>query len=72
MFTCRSCGESKPVDDFYKKKHVKSGHMAWCKPCWKAEVSRRTDPEKAKERSRIWRQQNPEGRHSLWARQLVQ
>lgn len=21
MFTCRSCGESKPVEDFYKKKH---------------------------------------------------
>lgn len=60
MFSCRKCGEPKPETDFYKKKGVKRGHMAWCKPCWKAEVRRREDPEKARERSRLWREQYPE------------
>lgn len=61
MRTCKGCGESKPLDQFYRRK---SGSHNWtCKPCWhkraraynaanadKLRVHRRTYKAKNKER----------------------
>ena len=33
--TCRSCSESKPLDEFYKEPRVKDGRTARCKKCTK-------------------------------------
>lgn len=32
-FTCKECGESKPADEFYKRKNTKSGYMGKCIKC---------------------------------------
>ena len=31
--TCKKCGENKQLDEFYKNKHSKDGHLNICKKC---------------------------------------
>jgi protein-arginine kinase activator protein McsA len=33
MKTCRKCGETKPLSEFYKNKESKDGHLNICKTC---------------------------------------
>lgn len=48
--TCGACGESKPVDEFYRRKGT--GYLdRWCKPCSKADVARRKSEKRAVERA---------------------
>lgn len=36
MKTCIDCGQSKPLDDFYKNKSMADGHLNKCKVCFSA------------------------------------
>ena len=47
MKTCSLCGESKPVDDFHRRRHYsRDGHRAACKTCT-AEERRKRRSEKS-------------------------
>jgi 5-methylcytosine-specific restriction endonuclease McrA len=58
--TCKVCGETKPLSDFYKMAEMRDGHRNDCKACNLAAKARRyrANPEPAKERVRAWQAQN--------------
>lgn len=62
--TCRKCGKSKPLDDFYNETQAKDGKRSECKPCKakqaKARYDANVDLEREKARQRYWN--NPEPR----------
>lgn len=39
MKTCRECGKTKPLTDFYKHERMADGHLNKCKTCVKARVT---------------------------------
>ena len=45
--TCKTCTETKPVDDFYVNRKAKDGRQSQCRPCTKAYGAK-------------WRAENPE------------
>lgn len=71
MKTCRQCGETKPLDDFYTMAGMRDGHRNECKACSLAAKARRhrDNPEPARERARRWRNANPSKYAALRARQ---
>lgn len=60
--TCCVCGETKPLDDFYKMKGMRDGHRNECKHCNLAAKRGRyaSDPAKYKAMVKRWQQANPE------------
>jgi len=58
--TCRICGETKPLDDFYKMAGMRDGHRNECKRCNLAQRRDRYDSRKAVEGVQRWREANPE------------
>lgn len=57
MKTCRGCGETKPLSEFYRKPDMKDGLAGACKICAKAaQKKRRPDHLKA---NRQWRLKHP-------------
>src|ERR671939_30189 len=62
MKRCIKCNELKPLDEFYRMAGMRDGHRNDCKPCnLAAKAGRyRANPERARERTRRWRQANPE------------
>ncbi len=62
MKICRKCGESKPLDEFYRMAGMRDGHRNECKRCsLNANAARhRANPEPARERTRQWARDNPE------------
>src|SRR5215471_17941042 len=59
---CKVCGETKPLDQFYKAAGMADGHRSDCIPCnlaaKHAQIAR--DPEKHRARARRWQSVNPE------------
>lgn len=39
--TCRKCGDRLSIDDFYKHRDMRDGHLNICKPCVQSAVRRR-------------------------------
>ncbi len=62
MKTCKVCGETKPLEDFYQMAEMRDGHRNDCKACNLAAKAQRygADPEPAKERVRQWQRENPD------------
>lgn len=74
---CSSCGETKPLDDFYVARRRWDGRHAFCKPCQNKATrsSRAKNPDKARRSTAAWREQNAEhyrlgarARSLRWAR----
>lgn len=40
MKRCPDCGETKPLDAFYKNRASKDGVQGYCKPCWDVRTKR--------------------------------
>lgn len=62
MKTCRKCGASKPLDDYYRSPGMKDGHRHDCKTCNLDDKHQRylANPAAAKARVKRWQQENPE------------
>lgn len=60
MKTCASCGETKPVTDFHRKKASRDGLHTYCKPCTKARNSAwvKANRDKHRETCAKWYAQN--------------
>jgi Autographiviridae endonuclease VII len=58
--TCRKCGETKPLDEFYAEKAGRDGRRTECKVCSKAAMAARyrANPDPARERARRWNREN--------------
>ena len=68
---CTSCGEIKPITEFYKNRCTSSGYGCWCKECDKASKKSyyRSERVRAAERARyLIRCSTPEGKARLLAR----
>jgi Autographiviridae endonuclease VII len=59
---CTVCGETKPLDAFYRSAGMRDGHRNDCKACNLAAKARRyaANPEQMKARVRQWQRANPE------------
>ena len=59
---CPKCGETKPIDEFYKNKTKKDGHSVYCKQCIANDSHEYylQNKEKCKERLNKWRSENKE------------
>jgi hypothetical protein len=59
---CKQCGVTKPLDDFYRHPTARDGRRGQCKACilYRASLRYQDDPEKFKERTRLYRESNPD------------
>jgi hypothetical protein len=59
---CRVCGETKPLDDFYRARAARDGFRNDCKACnlERRKAAYRANPRPAIERATQWRIDNPE------------
>ncbi|MDQ3574990.1 MAG: endonuclease VII domain-containing protein [Actinomycetota bacterium] len=62
MKQCKKCGQSRPLEDFYRAAGTKDGLRGECKSCSSQDKRRRylADPEAAIARVKRWQQANPE------------
>lgn len=69
---CRRCGTVKPITEFRKDKHKKSGYGSCCKPCSSeiAKAWQRNNPEKRKARDDAWYAKNKERKAVTDAKRL--
>lgn len=60
--TCKKCGETKPLVDFYADRGCRDGRRPECKSCSKAGMAARyrANPEPARERAKQWNRENRE------------
>lgn len=60
--TCTKCGETKPLEEFHKKRNMKDGLHSDCKECARERHRkwRTANPERHRERCREWREANRE------------
>lgn len=69
MKRCKKCGETKPLDDFYREKGCRDGHRPECKACNLAAKKAwyQRNREHAIAKAKRWQQENPE-RHNATQR----
>ncbi|UPZ27619.1 HNH endonuclease [Streptomyces sp. LRE541] len=69
---CRKCDTVKPINQFRKDKHKKSGHGSYCKRCSSemAKSWQRRNPEKRKARDEAWYAKNKERKAANDAKRL--
>lgn len=60
MKTCTKCGETKPLDDFYRNRGKADGRDSWCRECAKERRRRYYEENRDKEREsqRRYREEN--------------
>ena len=70
MKKCPSCGETKPLSDYYKNSSAKDGHSYWCRNCTRRrnKVYRKRHPEKNKRSRRQKRLDPNSGEWGYWIR----
>jgi 5-methylcytosine-specific restriction endonuclease McrA len=70
---CKTCGEEKPLSEYYADKKKSGGRQSSCKECIKQKKKIRyyNDPEKYRALTKAWSELNP-GRMSANARQWYQ
>ena len=68
--TCRICGETKLLGEFYKMAGMRDGHRNECKVCNLAQRRDRYDSKQAVARVQRWREANPE-RYASYRRQYA-
>lgn len=56
---CTKCGETKPLDQFYKQNECRGGRRPDCKTCFYAACKARLRPGQGAEYSRRFRERNP-------------
>ena len=73
MKTCKVCGVSKSLDDFYRNEGGRDGRRPECKACNLAAraAKYRANPRPAIERALRWQRENPE-RHKAKQREYVE
>lgn len=66
---CKVCGALKNLDEFYRDKRTKNGHLFCCKACGKEQNKkwRSENPEKVRETKRRWKDKNLEKERRWWA-----
>lgn len=59
---CNTCGQNKPLSEYYKNSWTKSGYRGDCKSCNKIKVSKWVDSnlERKLKNNKIWKNRNPE------------
>jgi hypothetical protein len=59
---CKTCGQVKPLGEFYRSPGMKDGHRNDCKTCNLAAKAKRhrANPLPARERAKQWAKENPE------------
>lgn len=59
---CLQCGESKPLNDFYRDKNKSTGYYSHCKSCHNRLSSqwKRRNKKRHNETNRLWREANPD------------
>jgi hypothetical protein len=55
---CTKCGETKPLEAFYRNRRNRDGRQVSCKACDRA--YKRANPEKKRDQERRWRARHPE------------
>lgn len=62
MKTCKKCGVTKPLTEFYRMAGMRDGHRNECKACNLAAqaAKRHADPRPNRERALRWNRDNPE------------
>ncbi len=69
MKTCKKCGQTKPLEDFYKESRVKDGRQARCKTCHikATEKYRKENPEIYRAASlKHWHSLNEKKKQERW------
>lgn len=61
--TCRKCGSTKSIDEFYK---IRGKHTSPCKVCWRNRVKKDLAANRPQHVAnvKVWREANP--KHNLW------
>jgi len=59
---CRTCGQVKPPEDFYRDRRVASGYQASCKACQKQRAAawQRANPERHRAHVSSWKAAHPD------------
>lgn len=53
MKSCKKCGQSQPLSEFYTNAQLRDGHVATCKTCWNERGKANHAKPENKERKRI-------------------
>ena len=68
--TCRICGDTKPLDEFYRMTGMRDGHRNECKACNLSQRKQRYDSKAAVERVQRWREANAD-RYAAYRREYA-
>lgn len=65
---CNICKKTKPIEEFYKNKGMKSGLYNYCKSCTKEQVRewQKNNPESVKRNRENWDVKNPDYKINYW------
>jgi 5-methylcytosine-specific restriction endonuclease McrA len=65
---CPRCAESKPLDEFVRRKNRPSGRGSWCKACFSAYTVARRDKDHKRAYDAAYRMANPDKKRAIYKR----